>query len=116
MFDISVGIEDNPTLRARNLAIIASLASFSTNLVCCTITHPLDLIRTRVYFQHYNKDQTQHYKSIWQAIWRIYELDGFMGFFRGLFPRIMRKGLGSIIIWTCYEYLIDKKDAVIFVS
>ena len=26
-------------------------------------------------------------------------------------PRIFRKGLGSIIIWTCYEFLIDKNDS-----
>jgi hypothetical protein len=37
-----------------------------------------------------------------------------MGFFRGLIPRIARKGLGSIIAWSFYEYLIDKKDAMIF--
>ena len=49
-----------------------------------------------------------------QAIYKIYEIDGFMGYFRGLLPRIMRKGLGSIVAWTCYEYLIDKKDAMIF--
>jgi len=37
-----------------------------------------------------------------------------MGFFQGLSPRIMRKGLGSIIAWTFYEFLIDKKDAMMF--
>jgi len=36
-----------------------------------------------------------------------------MGFFRGLTPRIARKGLGSIIAWTLYEFLIDKKDMLI---
>ena len=36
------------------------------------------------------------------------------GYFRGLLPRILRKGMGSIIAWSFYEYLIDKKDAVIF--
>lgn len=45
---------------------------------------------------------------------KIYETDGMMGYFRGLLPRIMRKGLGSIIAWSFYEYLIDKKDALIF--
>jgi hypothetical protein len=42
---------------------------------------------------------------------KIYENEGVPGFFRGLLPRIARKGLGSIIAWSCYEYLIDKKDA-----
>lgn len=36
-----------------------------------------------------------------------------MGYFAGLLPRIFRKGLGSIIVWTSYEYLIDKKDNII---
>jgi len=40
------------------LAYITSLASFSANVVSCVVTHPLDLIRTRVYFQFYNKDKT----------------------------------------------------------
>jgi hypothetical protein len=37
-----------------------------------------------------------------------------MGYFRGLLPRIARKGFGSIVAWSFYEYLIDKKDAMIF--
>ena len=45
---------------------------------------------------------------------RIYEREGAIGYFRGLLPRIMRKGLGSIVAWSFYEYLIDKKDAMIF--
>lgn len=42
--------------RARNLVIVASAASFTANALCCAITNPLDLIRTRAYFQYHNKD------------------------------------------------------------
>ena len=44
---------------------------------------------------------------------KIYIRDGIMGYFNGLLPRIFRKGLGSILVWTAYEFLIDKKDTVI---
>ena len=44
---------------------------------------------------------------------KIISNDGFTGLFNGLSPRIFRKGLGSIIAWTIYEFLIDKKDAII---
>ena len=44
---------------------------------------------------------------------KILTNDGVAGLFNGLSPRIFRKGLGSIIAWTIYEFLIDKKDAVI---
>ena len=40
---------DQPN-RTLNLAIVTSAASFSANAVCCVITNPLDLIRTRAYF------------------------------------------------------------------
>ena len=100
--------------RALRLAYITSLSSFSANVVSCVATHPLDLIRTRVYFQFYNQDKAQHYNSITDAVLKIYEHDGIHGYFRGLLPRIARKGAGSIIAWGIYEYLVDKKDALIF--
>ena len=82
------------------------------NVVACTITHPLDLIRTRAFFKFHNKDANQHYTGVMHGINKIYRKEGFSGFFKGLFPRILRKGFGSIIVWTSYEFLIDKKDAV----
>ena len=36
--------------RSINLALVTSASSFSANVVSCVLTHPLDLIRTRVYF------------------------------------------------------------------
>jgi hypothetical protein len=92
--------------------LISSMSSISANLLSCLITHPLDIIRTRVFFQFHNKDQTQHYKGISQALFKIYEHDGFIGYFRGLTPRIMRKGLGNILSWGIYEYLVDKRAGV----
>lgn len=41
-----------------NLALITSLASWSANIVSCVITHPIDLIRTRVYFKFYNTEES----------------------------------------------------------
>ena len=110
---ILIGLGSDPQNRTLNLTIVASLASFSANLVCCVITNPLDLIRTRAYFQYHNKDESQRYKGITDAVINIYQREGAIGYFRGLLPRIMRKGLGSIIAWSFYEYLIDKKDAFI---
>ena len=102
--------------RVKAIAVISSLSSMMANIVSCTITHPLDLIRTRAYFQYYNKDQNQHYQGILNGIEKIYETDGIPGFFQGLIPRIVRKGLGSIVAWTCYEFLIDKKSSIISIS
>lgn len=99
--------------RLKALAIIATISSFAANVAACAITNPLDLIRTRAYFRFHNQDSGQHYNSIYHAMRKIYYTDGMMGYFNGLLPRIFRKGLGSVIVWTSYEFLIDKKDAVI---
>lgn len=99
--------------RAKRLMIVSTVSSFSANVVSCTITHPLDLIRTREICKFYNHDKSQHYSGILQGFRKILSTDGFVGLFSGLTPRILRKGLGSIIAWTFYEFLIDKKDAFI---
>ena len=36
--------------RLKALAMISSAASFSANIASCAITHPIDLIRTRIFF------------------------------------------------------------------
>ena len=51
-------IEDPNKKRVMNVALISSLSSVTANLMSCMITHPLDIIRTRVFFQYYNKDKT----------------------------------------------------------
>ena len=40
-----------------NIVLLTSLSSFSANIFSCTLTHPIDLIRTRIYFQFYNEDK-----------------------------------------------------------
>ena len=72
-FDMERSDSKNRTL---NLAFVTSAASFSANVLCCVITHPLDLIRTRAYFQYHNKDQAQDYNGIINAFIKIYETDG----------------------------------------
>lgn len=40
--------------RMRALAAIASVSAMMANIASCTLTHPIDLIRTRALFKHYN--------------------------------------------------------------
>lgn len=58
--------------RLQQLAIISSVASFSANIASCTLTQPIDLIRTRIFFQHHNADKNQHYTGIREAFSKIY--------------------------------------------
>ena len=51
-------IEVTNYYRSYYIALISGIAAVIANFMSCVITHPLDIIRTRVFFQHYNKDQT----------------------------------------------------------
>jgi len=95
--------------RVSKLWYVSILASINANFFSCILTHPFDIIRTRVFFQHYNKDITQHYGGIMQAMRSIYEYDGLIGYFRGLTPRLIRKGAGNVLAWGMYEYLVDRR-------
>lgn len=66
----------SPTERMKALAVISSISAMIANIVSCSITQPMDLIRTRLYFKKYNQDPSQHYSSIWNGISKIYEMDG----------------------------------------
>jgi len=50
--------DESAKKRLMYATLISSLSSVTANLMSCMITHPLDIIRTRVFFQYYNKDQT----------------------------------------------------------
>ena len=58
--------------RMKAIAVISTTSTLMANIVSCTITHPLDLIRTRVFFKFHNKDQNQHYAGILNGINKIY--------------------------------------------
>ena len=47
---------DEKSQRLKAIAIISSISTFMANVVACTLTHPLDLIRTREFFKFHNKD------------------------------------------------------------
>ena len=93
----------------KKLIVLSAASAMSANIISCLITHPLDIVRTRILFRYYNKDPDQRYANMADAVRKIYRNDGLFGFFRGMIPRVMRKGFGNIISWTAYEYLVDKR-------
>lgn len=93
----------------QRLMAISMVSAFGANFVGCLCTHPLDIIRTRMLFQHYNKDSIHHYDGLIDGLQKVYRYEGVIGFYRGLTPRLMRKGLGNIIAWSAYEYLTNRR-------
>jgi len=60
------------------------------------ITHPADVIKTRMQLSLQSK-------SIWSTSCAIYQGSGMRGFMSGLAPRMLRRSLMASLAWTVYE-------------
>lgn len=88
-----------------NIQIQALISSISASTILIVLTNPLDVIRTRQQFQHFSDNADHHYTGIIQGYRMIYKTEGFRGLFVGMAPRLIKKGIGSILVWTTYESL-----------
>ena len=50
LYDYEMSDKVSKAERFKALALISSISSMMANIVSCSVTHPLDLIRTRAYF------------------------------------------------------------------
>ena len=56
MYEHEMSGKASQSERLKAIAMIATVSSMAANIAACAITNPLDLIRTRAYFRHHNKD------------------------------------------------------------
>lgn len=71
-YEMSAHTNVSPATRVRTLTLISALSSFTANVIACSVTHPVDLIRTRLFFKTFNNDANQHYTGLFNAINKIY--------------------------------------------
>ncbi|CAG8699646.1 14044_t:CDS:2, partial [Acaulospora morrowiae] len=74
-------------------------ASMIAGLSATTVTHPFDMLKTRVQLK------PLEYPNLWRASLKILREEGFLGYFDGLTLRLGRKSMQAAISWTMYETL-----------
>ena len=77
------------------------LAGFTATL----LTQPFDIIKTRQQFSHLAPNGDHQYKSILDAILKIYKNEGVKGFTIGLNVRLVERTTGFSVVWFIYERL-----------
>jgi len=75
------------------------LAGGSAGCIACTMTYPLDLIRTRLAAQ----TTTRHYTGIADAFVKILRDEGTKGLYRGLRPTLIGVGPNLALNFAAYE-------------
>jgi|TARA_B110000971_G_scaffold206225_1_gene229306 solute carrier family 25 phosphate transporter 23/24/25/41 len=75
------------------------LAGGSAGMIACTLTYPLDLVRTRLAAQ----TTTKHYSGLTNALVTIAKEEGIRGLYRGLAPTLAGVGPNLAINFAAYE-------------
>lgn len=63
-------------------------------------TYPFQVIRSRI------QDQHRNYKSLNEIITTTYKLEGFVGFYKGLIPCLLRVTPAACVTFLIYENLL----------
>ncbi|OUS47583.1 putative peroxisomal Ca-dependent solute carrier protein, partial [Ostreococcus tauri] len=77
------------------------IAGGSAGCIACTLTYPLDLIRTRLAAQ----TTVKHYNGIGDAFMKILRDEGAKGLYRGLKPTLIGVGPNLALNFAAYETL-----------
>ena len=79
----------------------------AAGLVSTSVTQPFDVIRARLQTHYHNPNDGGEYKGFSDAFHRIYKQEGYTGYFKGLFPRLMRKPLSNALTFVFFN-LFDR--------
>ena len=89
----------------RILMVNSFLSGMFAGIIATSFTNPFDVIRTRLQYGFFIKEEEYKYKSIIDGFQKIYKLDGIGGFFKGLAPRLIRKPASNSITFVVFESL-----------
>ncbi|CEP03792.1 Mitochondrial glycine transporter [Plasmodiophora brassicae] len=79
------------------VSLLTGMISGTTGTV---ITHPMDVLRTRIQIRESN-----YASGVWGTFLRVVHEEGPKGLFRGVFPRLIKRGLSNALTWSMYERL-----------
>ena len=73
------------------------------------ITQPFDVIKTRQQFRKMGPEEGYEYKSVSDALVKIYQKEGILGYALGLKIRLVERSTGFAVVWFIYERLKSLK-------
>lgn len=74
------------------------------------LTQPQDVIKTRMQLTQRHVPGGMRYGTVRAAARRIFNEEGFYGFFRGASARVLKRMLGSAVTWMIFEETVVRYD------
>lgn len=105
----------NPTRHYNPLSHM--LCGAGAGAIAAAITTPLDVARTflNTYEQHIGIESDRRVRGIIATFFKIHEISGFRGYFKGISARVVFQMPSTAICWSVYELLkqlLGLKDSV----
>lgn len=97
-----------------NLLTKSFIAGMIAGIIATILTNPFDIIRARMQYATFIKEEGKKYKSVKDGVIKIYSNEGLHGFMKGLGPRLLRKPLSnslSFVIFETIHKVINQKEA-----
>ena len=88
-----------------NTQVNSSCASLIAVAILTVLTNPLEVIRTRLQYQHVSQNVNHKYKGAISGIFTIARKEGIKGLSAGMGPIFVKKGISTLLVWTLYDTL-----------
>lgn len=80
------------------------MSGMAAGLIATSVSHPFEIIRARMQIiSKFDTNSNYEYKGIIDAFKKIYDHEGYSGYFKGLAPRLVRKPLANALTFTFFE-------------
>jgi len=99
-------LRDEVFSQSSKYPVMSILPAFLAGLIGNTISHPFEVVRNRMQAPTNLLEESKNYINTYDAIKKIYQTEGFKGYFKGLVPRLIRRPLNSGITWMTYELVL----------
>lgn len=86
-----------------NIQFIAATSAMMSNVIITVLNNPLDVIRTRLQYLHFSKNENHKYKGVISGIYHIAKYEGVKGLLVGMLPRVIKRATAGSVSWTLYE-------------
>ena len=84
----------------RMSAVGSAMTGVTAGMAATVVTYPMDLIKTRIIVQPGYKQK--HYKSIVNALYRVWKDEGFRQLYKGLYPTLAGIKTHYFVASKCY--------------